>query len=551
MDIPGIIAAAGGKDAIARRRDLSVDAVKKWPIIGIPDRHWSALIEMSGGAFGPEDLYEANRAARAAAAATKPGSRAEPAPARRKTAAVVLAAGKGRRMESELAKVMHPLAGRPMIQHVLAGLEALEADRVVVVIGPEAPEVAAAVAPVPTVIQATQRGTAHAVEAARAALGSFAGDGDQGDVLVLYGDTPLIRPETLEMLLETRRAPPYPAVVVLGFPAQDPGEYGRLIVGPDGTLEAIVEASDAGLAEEAAFLCNSGVVVADGAHLFELVDEVGNDNPKAEYRLTDIVAIARRKGLACAYVKADPDELIGTNSRAELARAEAILQQRLRAQAMRDGATLIDPGTVYFSHDTRLGRDVVVGPCVFFGPGVTVGDDVEIRPCCHIEGASIAAGAVIGPFARLRPGAVIGPGAHIGNFVEVKKARIEAGAKVNHLSYIGDARVGADANIGAGTITCNYDGFRKSKTDIGARAFIGSNTALVAPVKVGDGAVVGAGSVITRDVAADALALGRAGQREVRGWAVKYRAQRRGRKAARAAAKPPAGRSGKQTRRKG
>ena len=322
-------------------------------------------------------------------------------------------------------------------------------------------------------------------------------------------------------------------MVVLGFRPDDPGQYGRLLVAADDTLEAIVEAGDATPEQLAVDFCNSGFVSVEGSRLFPLLEGIGNDNAKGEYYLTDIVAEARARGLASAAVEGDEEELLGINSRADLAFAESLVQQELRARALAGGATLIDPTTVYFSFDTRLGRDVTVGPCVFFGPGVGVGDDVEIRAFSHIEGAHIAAGAVIGPFARLRPGTRVDEGARVGNFVEVKNAVLEAGAKANHLSYIGDARVGSAANVGAGTITCNYDGFLKHHTDIGAGAFIGSNTALVAPVKVGDGANIGAGSTICRDVPADALAVTRAEHKEVAGWAPKYRRRKKAEKDAR------------------
>ena len=444
-----------------------------------------------------------------------------------KTAAIVLAAGLGTRMESRLPKVLHPLAGRPMIGHLMETLAGMDLERIVVVVGDDMEAVAEAVANHPTVVQKERLGTGHAVRTACEAV-----DGFDGTVLVLYADAPLISVETLTRMIEARRRAPRPAVVVLGFRPSDPGPYGRLIVGADGTLQAIVEAGDATPGQGAIALCNAGVMAIDGRPLPGLLARIGTDNAKGEVYLTDIVAMARGDGLTCAVVEGDEAELIGVNSRADLARAEAVVQQRLRAAAMAGGATLADPETVYFSHDTRLGRDVTVGPHVVFGPGVAVGDDVEIRAFCHIEGARIATGARIGPFARLRPGADIAAEAHIGNFVEIKNATVETGAKINHLAYVGDSRVGAKANVGAGTITCNYDGFAKHHTDIGAGAFIGSNTALVAPVTVGDGAIIGAGSVITGDVAADALALTRADQEELKGWAKRFRGRRSGRKAA-------------------
>lgn len=442
-----------------------------------------------------------------------------------KTAAVVLAAGMGTRMKSALPKVMHPLTGRPMISHLLSTVESLDVDAAVVVVGPDMEAVSRQVAPYPTVEQAERLGTAHAVMQTREALTGF-----DGDVLVLYGDTPLITPETLARMLEARRGPDKPAVVVLGFRPAVPGAYGRLLM--DGaSLEAIVEAKDATPEQLAVDLCNSGVMCIDGAQLFDLLDRVGNDNAKGEYYLTDIVALARAQGLPCAVVEGVEEELLGVNSRAELAVAEAVAQRRLRKAAMDNGATLIAPETVFLSHDTVIGRDVVIYPHVTFGPGVTVGDGVEIKGFCHFEHCTIATGATVGPYARLRPGAAVGEGAHIGNFVEIKKAVVEAGAKVNHLTYIGDARVGAKANIGAGTITCNYDGFLKYHTDIGAGAFIGSNSALVAPVTVGDGAIVAAGSVVTSDVEADALAVARGRQEQRHGWAARFRARMRALKA--------------------
>jgi bifunctional UDP-N-acetylglucosamine pyrophosphorylase / glucosamine-1-phosphate N-acetyltransferase len=445
----------------------------------------------------------------------------------RKTAVVMLAAGLGTRMRSGLPKVLHPLAGRPMIAHLLDTVAALAPERVVVVIGEEMDAVAEVVGPHPTVVQSPRAGTAHAVMAARSALADF-----DGDVLVVYGDTPLITLATLERMLAARRAPSDPAVVVLGFHPDNPAAYGRLILEPDGSLSAIVEAKDATPEQLAGGLCNSGVMAIDGARLFGLIERVGNDNAKSEYYLTDIVHLARGDGAPCGFALGSPHELIGINSRADLATAEAILQDQLRNRAMAEGATLIDPGSVWFSWDTHLGRDVTVGPSVVFAPGVRIGNNVRIAGFCHFEGAVVEDGAVLGPFARLRPGAAIGPDAHVGNFVEIKNASVEAGAKVNHLSYIGDARVGTRANIGAGTITCNYDGFFKSHTDIGAGAFIGSNTCLVAPVTIGDGAIIGAGSAIGKDVPANALAVTRGPFRVHDGWAGHFRQRRGAEKAA-------------------
>jgi bifunctional UDP-N-acetylglucosamine pyrophosphorylase / glucosamine-1-phosphate N-acetyltransferase len=432
--------------------------------------------------------------------------------------AIVLAAGMGTRMKSDLPKVLHAVAGKSMILHVLDTVADLAPERAAVVIAPGMDAVAAAVAPVPTAVQDRPLGTAHAVLAADALFRGF-----DGDVLILFGDCPLITADTLRRMVEARRGADAPALVLLAMRPAAPNEYGRIVVGADGAVERIVEWRDASEPERALPLCNSGVLAADGRVLFDLLDAVGNANAKGEYYLTEIVAIARARGLATAVVEGDEAELLGVNSRVELAAAEAAVQERLREAAMLGGAGMIAPETVFLAHDTKLGRDVRIGPHVVFGPGVEVGDRVEIKGFCHIEGARIAAGAVVGPYARLRPGADIGPEAHIGNFVEVKNATIEAGAKANHLAYLGDARVGAGANVGAGTITCNYDGFFKHRTDIGAGAFIGSNTALVAPVSIGDGAVVAAGSTVTRDAAADALAIERAEQVEKRGWAKWFR----------------------------
>ncbi|MBF0355610.1 MAG: bifunctional UDP-N-acetylglucosamine diphosphorylase/glucosamine-1-phosphate N-acetyltransferase GlmU [Alphaproteobacteria bacterium] len=432
-------------------------------------------------------------------------------------AAIVLAAGLGTRMKSSLPKVLHPLAGRPLLAHLLDTLSCLTPQEVAVVIGPEQEAVAKLAAPHRTVLQTERLGTAHAALQAKPVIGDF-----PGDVLILFGDTPLVTSDTMQRLVARRREADDPAVVVLGFRPDDPAGYGRLVLGEGGLLR-IVEVKDATEEERALPWCNSGVMAVDGRILMALLERVDNRNAKGEFYLTDLVGLARSQGRACAMVEGEAEELLGINSRSELAEAEGILQRRLRDQAMANGATLIGPETIFFSWDTKLGRDVVVGPSVVFGPSVVVEDEVEIRAFCHLEGCHVAKGAVVGPFARLRPGAQIGEEAHIGNFVEIKKSVVEAGAKVNHLTYIGDARVGAKANIGAGTITCNYDGFGKYLTDIGKGAFIGSNSALVAPVKIGDGAIVGAGSVVTRDVPKDALSLARGEQRDIEGWAARFR----------------------------
>jgi bifunctional UDP-N-acetylglucosamine pyrophosphorylase/glucosamine-1-phosphate N-acetyltransferase len=436
-----------------------------------------------------------------------------------KAAAIVLAAGKGTRMKSRLPKVMHRIAGRTLIGHVLDCLAPLGLARVVAVIAPGMDEVAKEVAPHGVAFQAEQLGTGHAVGSARQALADFT-----GDVLVVYGDTPFVATETLRRMFDRRHAPDDPAIVVLGMRPVDPSGYGRLVLGADGTLDRIVEHKEANDAERAISLCNSGVMAIDGRVVWDLIDRLDNKNAKGEFYLTDIVALARKDGRRCAVVEAPVEELLGVNSRSELAAAEALFQTRRRLSVMVDGATLTDPASVFFAADTKIGRDVVIGPNVQFGLGVEIADDVEIRAFCHIEGARIESGAIIGPFARLRPGSTIGAGAHVGNFVELKATELGAGAKANHLTYLGDATVGAKSNIGAGTITCNYDGFTKSRTKIGAGAFIGSDTSLVAPVTVGDGAIVAAGSVITRDVPADALAVAREQQIEKPGWAAKFRA---------------------------
>ncbi len=429
-------------------------------------------------------------------------------------------------MKSDLPKVLHRVANRPMISHLLDALSAISSERTVVVVASGMTQLVDAVAPADTAVQTEALGTGHAVLAARDQMQDFT-----GDVLVLFGDTPLLTAETMQDMLTARRAAENPAVVVLGFRPDDPAEYGRLVTAADGGLEAIVEFKDASDAQREIGLCNAGIMAIDGNHLFALLDAVGNDNANGEYYLTDIVELARDRGLRCAVVEAaDPVEVMGVNSRAQLAEAEAAMQARLRDRAMAGGVTMTDPETVWLSADTKIGRDVIIGPNVFFGTGVTIADNVEIKAFCHIDGAEVASGVSIGPFARLRPGAKLERNVHVGNFVEIKQALVEEGAKVNHLSYVGDARIGPRANVGAGTITCNYDGFFKELTDIGADAFIGSNTALVAPVKVGDGATVGAGSVITSDVEADALAVARGRQKSIAGWASTFRKRRKAEK---------------------
>lgn len=436
---------------------------------------------------------------------------------------VVLAAGKGTRMRSSLPKVLHPVAGRPMIQHVLEAAASLDPAQMVVVIGPEGEAVAEGVRPHPVVVQREQLGTADAVKAAKDVAQPFIAEG--ADVLVLYGDGPLITADTLTRMRAARQAGEG-AFIWLGFRPPDPTGYGRLLVDDAGTLSRIVEEKDASEAERTVGLCWAGLLLGEGAALFSLLEQVDNDNAKQEYYLTSLVDLAARDGLASAVVEGDADEVRGVNSRSELAEAEAILQQRLRSQAMESGVTLIAPETVYLSWDTQLAADVVVEPHVIFGPGVKVAAGAVIHGFSHIEGTMIEAGARIGPFARLRPGTRVGPEARVGNFVEMKATSLGAKAKANHLSYVGDAEVGEGANIGAGTITCNYDGFAKHRTVIGAGAFIGSNSSLVAPVHIGSGAVTGAGGTIVEDVPDQALAVARAEQTNRPEGAVRLRARR-------------------------
>ncbi len=434
--------------------------------------------------------------------------------------AVVLAAGQGVRMKSSIPKVLHPLAGLPLVAHVIKAATAAGASSCSVVVPPDAKGFEALATPIETRVfeQGERLGTAHAVLMAREALAEA-----KGPVLVLYGDTPLVSPESIRNLAAAVENGADMAVI--GFHAKDPKGYGRLITGEAGELLAIREEKDATPEERAVPLCNSGIMAFRGDLILPLLDRIDNKNKAAEYYLTDAVEIARSMGRRIACEVIGEDEVRGVNTRAQLAEVEAILQTRLRARAMDGGATLISPDTVTFSQDTVIGQDVVIEPNVFFGPGVVIEDGVTIKGFSHIEGARIERGAIVGPFARLRPGTRVGPKAKVGNFVELKAADVDAGAKVNHLSYIGDTHIGAGANIGAGTITCNYDGYRKHKTDIGAGAFIGSNSALVAPVRIGDGAYVGSGSVISKDVPANSLALTRAPQVHREGWAGRIRAR--------------------------
>jgi bifunctional UDP-N-acetylglucosamine pyrophosphorylase / glucosamine-1-phosphate N-acetyltransferase len=441
---------------------------------------------------------------------------------------IVLAAGQGTRMRSDTHKVLHPIAGKPMLMHLLDTVDALGAEQRVVVVGKGRDQVEVALngRGAGVAHQAQQKGTAHAVQQAEANLKQF-----DGNILILYGDTPFVAAGTLTRMLERLDGEDSPAIVVLVSSPADPKAYGRVILGQSDTIAKMVEYKDASEEERAVRLCNSGMMAVRSADLWRWLAKVGNANAAGEFYLPDIVMVAAEEGRVSVAIETDPWQTAGVNSRAELAHLELDWQRRRREEALEQGATLVDPESVWFSHDTRLGRDSTIEPHVVFGPGVTIEDFATIRAFCHIEGATIASGCEVGPFARLRPGAVLEQGAKIGNFVEMKKARLGPGAKANHLSYLGDTDVGAKANIGAGTITCNYDGFGKYRTEIGAGAFIGSNTALVAPVSVGEGAIVGAGSVITRDVAADELAVARGEQKGLAGWAARFRKKQQAKKA--------------------
>ena len=423
-------------------------------------------------------------------------------------------------MNSALPKVLHAIAGRPMAVHVLAAASRLEPQSAIVVVGPDMDAVANVVAPHPVIVQENQSGTGDAVKVGISALTEMR----DGTVLVLFGADPLIRTETLAEMVDAREAGA--AVVVLGFRAANPSGYGRLILDATGALQSIIEDKDATPVQREIDLCNAGAMALDASLLRDLLKRIRNDNAKGEFYLTDIVSLARADGLACSVTEADEAQLMGVDSRADLARAEAFWQARRREEAMASGVTLLDPESVYFAYDTVLGRDVVVGHNVVFGPGVEVAEGVEIKAFSHIEGARIGAGSTIGPFARLRPGTDIGEDVHIGNFVELKNTTMSPGAKANHLAYVGDSEVGEKANIGAGTITCNYDGFEKHRTIIGQGAFIGSNSALVAPIRIGDGAIVGAGSTVSRDVPQDALSVERSKQINLTGRAKIFREER-------------------------
>jgi bifunctional UDP-N-acetylglucosamine pyrophosphorylase / glucosamine-1-phosphate N-acetyltransferase len=438
-------------------------------------------------------------------------------------AAVILAAGQGTRMKSPTPKVLHKVAGRAMLDLAIDAAEELGCDRIVVVVGAHSPEVGEHVrkrlGESSIALQDPPLGTGHAVLAARDALASFS-----GDMVITYADCPLLTAAAIEPLFDLRTGAD---VAVLGFEAADPGAYGRLVLGEDGDLHRIVEAKDATDHEKAIRACNSGVMAADAALLFDLLSRVGNANAKGEYYLTDVVGLAVGEGL-CAQATFAPEEAVmGVNSQGELALAEAAFQVRRRRQLMADGVTMIAPDTVHLAHDTEIGGGTIVEPYVVFGPKVRIEGGAVIRAFSHIEQAVVHKGAIVGPYARLRPGADIGANAHVGNFVEVKNVKVGEGAKLNHLTYVGDGTIGARANLGAGTIFCNYDGFDKYETHVGADAFIGSDTALVAPVRVGDGAFTGSGSVITEDVPANALALGRGRQVIKEGWAAAFRAYKK------------------------
>lgn len=442
--------------------------------------------------------------------------------------AILLAAGEGTRMRSNRPKVLHEVGGRSLLGHALAALATAGADKVVVVVGPGRADVAeAARSLLPSAVIAVQserRGTAHAALAAREALAE-----GYDDVIVAFADTPLVKPETFGALRAELAAGA--GVVALGFEARDPTGYGRLLL-RDGALEAIVEHKDATAEQRAVTFCNAGLMALDGRHALSLLESIGNANAQGEFYLPDAVALARGRGFVAKAIAAPESEVQGVNDRIQLAAAEAEFQRRKRREVMAAGATLTAPETVFFSHDTTVGRDVMIEPHVVFGPGVRIADGAVIHAFSHLEGAEVGPKASVGPYARLRPGARLADKAKVGNFVEIKAAEIGAGAKVSHLTYIGDASVGAEANIGAGTITCNYDGFFKYRTTIGAGAFVGSNSSLVAPVTIGAGAIVGSGSVVTEDVAADALALGRGRQVAKEGWAKAFRDASLARKAA-------------------
>ena len=441
-------------------------------------------------------------------------------------AAIILAAGQGTRMKSDLHKVLHPIAGKPMLHHLVDTVVGLGAQRIVVVVGARREQVEESLSgrDIAIAVQDQQLGTGHAVAQAHDALAGFA-----GDILILYGDVPMVSAATMQAMLYRLNHGIEPRAVVLGFRPEIPGAYGRILASDQGVIDKMVEYKDANAAERAVTLCNSGLMAVRSTDLFALLDRIGNDNAAGEYYLPDIVMLP---GQQSAVIEVDDaDEVAGVNSRAELAGVEAQWQNRRRAQAMADGATLIAPETVFFAHDTVIGRDVTIEPNVVFGPGTVIADNVVIHAFSHLEGAQVRSGCSVGPFARLRPGAIMEEGAKVGNFVEMKKATLGKGAKASHLTYLGDAEVGAGANIGAGTITCNYDGWFKYKTVIGEGAFIGSNSSLIAPVTIGKGAIVGAGSAVSKDVPAGALGLVRGEFAVKEGWGDRFNATMAERKA--------------------
>jgi bifunctional UDP-N-acetylglucosamine pyrophosphorylase/glucosamine-1-phosphate N-acetyltransferase len=446
-----------------------------------------------------------------------------------KLATIILAAGKGTRMKSDLHKVLHPIAGRPMLDHLMASAGQLNPAHTVVVVGAGRDQLETALGGrAATFLQEPQLGTGHAVQQAQGALADFS-----GDVLILYGDVPFVRAVTMQKMLDRLHADDAPAVVVLGFEPDDALQYGRVIADDQGRITKMVEYKDATEQERACKLCNSGLMAAKATDMFDLLERVGNDNAQGEYYLVDVVNVANADGRHSAVVTTDdPGEVAGINSRAELADAERQWQQFRRAEAMADGVSLTAPQTVFFSWDTQLGRDVTVEPNVVFGPGVTVADHATIRAFSHLQGTTVGEHASVGPYARLRPGTVLEEGVKVGNFVEIKNAVLGKGAKASHLTYLGDAQIGAGANIGAGTITCNYDGYFKHTTVIGDRAFIGSNSALIAPVRIGADAIVAAGSAVSRDVGDGELRMVRAEQLIKPGWADRFHDTMKKKKAA-------------------
>ena len=443
----------------------------------------------------------------------------------RTLAVIIMAAGHGTRMKSDRPKVLHEIGGRAMLEHVMAAVSRLEPDKTVVVVGPDMADVVALAGVDNTALQRERLGTGHAVLATKPAIEPLLGSEPGLDLLIVNGDAPLIMSNTLQAMREAVAGDSLP-FVCLAFSPDDPTGYGRLILDDRGRLDRIVEHAEASTEERAVGLCYAGLLLGDAATIYDLAAQITNDNAKREYFLTDVFAIARSQNLRAKVIETDPSEVLGVDDRRKLAQAERILQQRLRNDALARGVTMVDPESVWLSWDTDLASDVRLEPNVVFGPGVRVASGTEIKAFSHLEGVTIGADARIGPFARIRPGSILEDGVRVGNFVEMKNATMAAGAKANHLSYVGDATVGAGANIGAGTITCNYDGFAKHRTNIGAGAFIGSNTALVAPVSVGDQAIVGAGSVITRDVDRDALAVVRGEEKSIADGARLFRQKR-------------------------